>query len=120
MTLKPFVFSALALSLGTFGLVAPRAHGALQQGPPPAGMEQGPGAWDAPPAEFREMQRKGFHDGVEAARGDFDHHRWPGVEQHDVYRHPHVPRDMREDFREGFRRGYERAKLHLMSEPDHR
>lgn len=33
--------------------------------------------WDAPPAEFREAQRQGFHDGIEGARKDFENHRPP-------------------------------------------
>jgi len=75
------------------------------------GQDQGP--WDAPPQEFRDAQRQGFHDGIEAARKDFDHHRESDVEHHDTYRHPHVDRSMREDYRDGFRRGYDRAMHHL-------
>lgn len=69
--------------------------------------------WNAPPAEFREAQRRGFHDGIEGARRDFDNHRPPNVENRDEFRHPHVSRDLREDYRDGFRRGYERAMSHL-------
>jgi len=76
----------------------------------------GPG-WDAPPPEFREIQRKGFHDGIEGARKDFDNHRRPNVNNRDEYRHPHVDPAMREDYREGFRRGYDTAMRHLMNEP---
>ena len=65
--------------------------------------------WDAAPDEFRDIQRQGFHDGVEGARKDFDNHRRPDVDNRDEYRHPNVPRDAREQYREGFRRGYELA-----------
>ena len=27
--------------------------------------------WDAPPREFNEVQRRGFHDGIEGARRDY-------------------------------------------------
>lgn len=70
--------------------------------------------WDNPPQEFREAQRKGYHDGVEGARKDFDNHRRPEVSNRDEYRHPNVPRSEREDYREGFRRGYEVAMNHMM------
>lgn len=71
--------------------------------------------WDAPPAEFREAQRQGFHDGIEGARKDFQNHRPPNVENREEYRHPHVSRDLREDYRDGFRAGYDRAMSHLNS-----
>lgn len=69
--------------------------------------------WDAPPHEFSEIQRKGFHDGVEGARKDFDRHRAPNVQDRDEYRHPHVDQSARDDYREGFRRGYDAAMNHL-------
>ena len=106
--------AAIALSLGMFGLNTTKALAAGQEpGPPPPGYQQGPGGWDQPPGEFREFQRKGFHDGVEGARQDFKHHRTPDPANRDEFHHPHVPRDMREDYRDGFRRGYEAAMSHL-------
>jgi len=81
----------------------------------PSSAAQADHDWDAPPAEFREAQRKGFHDGIEGARKDFDNHRPPNVENREEYRHPHVAHDLREDYREGFRAGYERAMTHLNS-----
>jgi hypothetical protein len=88
------------------------------QGPPPGDRyAQGPGGWDAPPQEFREIQRQGFHDGIEGARHDFDNHRRPDVNNRDEYRHPHVPPSARRDYREGFRRGYDVAMSHLMGGP---
>lgn len=76
------------------------------------------GGWDQPPAEFRDVQRQGFHDGIDAARHDFDHHRSPDVDRHDEYRHPHVDRSARDDYRDGFRRGYDAAMHHLRDHPD--
>ena len=102
--------------IGTSGLVMAEISGTAigtPQGPPPPGYGQSQGGWDAPPAEFREFQRKGFHDGVEGARKDFDNHRPPNVDNREEYRHPDVPHDMRHDYRDGFRRGYDSAMHHL-------
>jgi hypothetical protein len=103
--------SLLALSIPVTGLmVTPKAHAAvIQEGP---GMVEQQG-WDAPPHEFSEIQRRGFHDGVEGARKDFDKHRAPNVEDRDEYRHPHVDHSARDDYREGFRHGYDAAMNHL-------
>jgi hypothetical protein len=87
--------------------------------PPQAGYAPAEGGWDAPPQEFREIQRQGFHDGIEGARKDFDHHRPSNVEDRSEYRHPHVSPSARQDYRAGFRRGYEVAMNHLTA-PDHR
>jgi hypothetical protein len=70
--------------------------------------------WNLPPQEFRDIQRQGYHDGIEGARKDYDNHRRPDVNNRDEYRHPHVPEIARADYREGFRRGYETAMDHLM------
>ena len=75
--------------------------------------------WDQAPAEFRDAQRRGFRDGVEAARHDLDHRRRADADDHDSYRHPPVSHDQREDYREGFRRGYERAMEHINGQHDH-
>jgi hypothetical protein len=70
--------------------------------------------WNTPPQEFRDIQRQGYHDGIEGARRDYDNHRRPDVNNRDEFRHPHVPDSARADYREGFRRGYETAMDHLM------
>jgi hypothetical protein len=106
--------SLLALSLETSGVVLARASSA-PQGPPPPAAEQG--GWDAPPPEFREVQRQGFRDGIEGARKDFDNHRPANVRNRDEYRHPHVDPSVRHDYREGFRRGYDVAWQHLTGHP---
>lgn len=74
------------------------------------------GGWDQPPSEFRDVQRQGFHDGIEGARKDFDNHRRPDVNNRDEYRHPPVPRNARGDYRDGFRRGYQMAVSHMMGD----
>ncbi len=111
---------ALVFFLGTIGLGLASASGAPQdphQGPPPAGYGQDRGGWDAPPPEFQDIQRRGFHDGIEGARKDMDNHRRPDVNNRDEYRHPSVRRGERNAYREGFRRGYDQAMSHLMGRP---
>lgn len=74
------------------------------QGPPPGYHDRGD--WDAVPPEFREIERRGFHDGIEGARHDFDNHRRPDPNNRDEFRHPHVDGADRRAYREAFRRGY--------------
>ena len=108
MKLNRLALPVLAFALGTSGLVM------AQPQEQPRGYDQGPGGWDAPPQEFRDIQRQGFHDGIEGARKDFDNHRRPDVNNRDEYRHPHVPPSARQDYRDGFRRGYQVAMDHLL------
>jgi hypothetical protein len=72
-------------------------------------------SWDTPPKEFRDIQRQGYHDGIEGARKDYDNHRRPDVNNRDEYRHPKVPDSAKADYREGFRQGYDAAVDHLMA-----
>lgn len=85
-----------------------------QQGPPPPPQGYSQGGWDQAPPEFREAQQRGFRDGVQGARKDFDNHRPPNVNNRDEYRNPKfiAPPDRR-DYRMGFRRGYEVAVQHI-------
>jgi hypothetical protein len=118
MNHKWLAISALTLSMGaTSGWISSRAY-AAPAGSPSAGFYQD-GHWDEPPAEFKEAQRQGFHDGIEGARKDFGNHRAPSVENREEYRHPHIESSLREDYREGFRRGYDKAMHHLMGEDHH-
>lgn len=78
---------------------------------PPHGTTAYP--WIQPPPEFKEMQRQGFHAGVEAAVKDYDHHRFPDYSRRKEYKHPHVKEAFRADYRQGFRRGYHDAMHHL-------
>ena len=84
--------------------------------PPPPPVR----AWDAPPDEFREIQRRGFQDGLVGARRDYDNQRLPDPNNRDEYRHPSVPYDQVERYREGFRKGYEVAMRHLMGDSGRR
>jgi hypothetical protein len=117
MTMKWIALPTMAMAVCLLGSSPSRAYSATSQEP---GYEHhDEGGWDQPPAEFRDVKRQGFHDGIEAARKDFDHHRRPDVDRRDEYRHPHVDPAMREDYREGFRRGYETAMHHMMDHDDH-
>lgn len=69
--------------------------------------------WHAPPPELDEVMRRGFHDGIEGARKDYENHRRPDVNNRDEFRHPPVPHRDREAYRRGFERGYQRGVEHL-------
>ncbi len=103
MKLKWIVLSLFAFSLAC---LAPSKATAAAAAPVAGVQDDHNHDWDAPPAEFREAQRQGFHDGIEGARKDFENHRPPNVENREDYRHPHVAHFLREDYRDGFRAGY--------------
>src|SRR5665213_206789 len=113
MTLNRLVVPALSLFLGATGFCMAQASGQSQETPRLTAYAQDRGNWDAPPQELQEIQRKGFQDGIEGARKDFDNHRQPDVNNRDEYRDPRLPREQREAYRDGFRRGYERGVSHL-------
>ena len=115
MKVNRLAVPALALFLGASGLVATRAYA----GPADPAVSQDRGGWDVPPGELNEIQRRGFHDGIEGARKDYDNHRRPDVENRDEYRHPHLPPEEREAYREGFRRGYRVGVRHLWGDRYH-
>jgi len=109
------------LTLAAVMMMAPFATQAVaQQGPPPPppgyGSGYGPAyGWDAPPRDFQEIQRQGFHDGIYGARKDFENHRRPTPNNRDEYRRPPVsPRD-RYAYRMGFERGYRVGWDHIMN-----
>lgn len=89
------LMAALAVPAGAAGVPAAPAYGYAMQGP-----------WDAPPPELDEVTRRGFHDGIEGARKDYENHRRPDVNNRDEFRHPPVHERDREAYRHGFERGY--------------
>ena len=100
-------------------LSAPRVVAAVS-GPQPSGFAQDRD-WERPPDAFNDIQRRGFHDGIEGARKDFGNHRRPNVDDRDEYRRPDgIPREMWEVYREAFRHGYDVGMSHLMGGPDWR
>ena len=100
-------------------LSAPRTSAATFA-PQPSGFGQDRDDWQRPPDEWNDVQRRGFHDGVEGARKDFDNHRRPDVDNRDEYRRPNVPPEMWGAYREGFRRGYDVGMSHLSGAADWR
>ena len=116
-----FCFLLLGTTGGSFA-----AAQYQQQGPPPPPPGQGygqngqgsygqggQGGWDAPPQEYSEFQRRGFHDGIQAAHQDFQSQGRPNPMQHIEFRHPPVPPPARSDYREAFRKGYFMAMHHM-------
>lgn len=104
------------LAITTFALfLAPLAFGPTSASAEP--MPQQPnwqrGGWDTPPPQYSEVERLGFHDGIEGARRDFGNHRQPSPNNRDEYRSPHVAWQLRDAYRAAFRRGYEVAASRL-------
>lgn len=105
--------------LGSTGAGAAMQNG----GPPPQGYgqgngygpAQGPGGWDAPPGAYSDVQRQGFHDGIDAARRDFHDGRPPNFAQHQEFRQPHLPPPARHDYRNSYRQGYQLAMQHIQN-----
>jgi hypothetical protein len=113
MILKQLAASTLAV-LMLSSTAALHAQYGPPPGPPPPGYGQG-GGWDAPPNDIQsDAMRRGFHDGLEGARKDFDNHRRPNVNNRDEYRHPSIGGRLRHDYRAGFRRGYDAGVRHMM------
>ncbi len=105
--------TVLALALLAASSLA-RAQQYYQGPPPPPQGGYAQGGWDAPPPEFAAAQQRGFRDGIEGARRDFQNHRPPNVNNRDEFRNPRfiAPPDRR-DYRLGFRRGYDTAVRHM-------
>jgi hypothetical protein len=119
MTKTWIAVSALALSLGaTSGGLIAKAYAAPAASPATSYVGSQEGRWDEPPSEYRDAQRQGFHDGVEAARSDFETRSHKDADDHDRYRHPSVEREFVDDYRHGFKEGYSRA-MHRMKEERH-
>lgn len=114
MHLRKIVIPALVLSMGAFGPTLAKVSASPIGSPAAAYGQEG---WELPPQELNDLQRQGFHDGVEGARKDFGNHRPPSPENRDEFRHPHLPPEQRQAYREGFRRGYNVAMSHLAGGP---
>jgi hypothetical protein len=109
MKFTRFAFAALALALATPALL-------IGQYDHPSDHDRG--GWDAPPPEFREIQRQGFHDGLAAGRYDFENHIEPKPEWRREFRDPPVPPPARDEYRDGFRHGYNAAFSHFHDDHD--
>ncbi len=98
-------FSMFAAAVLTAGLLIPPATLIAQGPPPPPPYGYGQGGWDAPPSEFtRDVQRRGFSDGINGARHDAENRRIPNVMNRDEYRNYRGPE--RRVYRQAFERGY--------------
>jgi len=97
--------TVLATAFATSVAVAPLYAATSASGAAMAGYAQDR-RWEEPPGEFHEIERRGFHDGLEGARRDAGNHRRPDVNNRDEYRHPHVRYRDREAYLRGFERGY--------------
>jgi len=95
-------------------LLSPPRMRAVTSGAVPQGYYGQDRDWDRPPDAWDDIRRRGFHDGLDGARKDFENHRQPDVDNRDEYRHPEVPREMWRAYREGFRRGYDVGMSHQM------
>jgi len=69
--------------------------------------------WDEAPHDFREAQRQGFRDGLNAAQADYDMHHRPDVSLRGELRRPPVAPSQADEYREGFRRGYDVGLRHI-------
>jgi len=106
--------SLLALCVAaTGGLTAKASTATAQPSPAAVPYQDQDHDWDRPPDSYQDAQRRGFHEGIEAARRDFADHRRADADDHDVYKHPPVEGHDRGAFREGFKEGYHRAMDHL-------
>jgi hypothetical protein len=101
-------------------LTVPRIN-ALSSGSQPAAFGQDRDDWRQAPGRWNEIQRRGFHDGIEGAQKDFGNHRRPDVDNREEYVRPeNIPRRMWGAYREGFRRGYDVGMSHLIGANDWR
>src|SRR3954470_8751926 len=108
--------SAYRFGAAAFALVLLAGYSGTQKvmaAPAPEPGAYGQERWEMAPGEFNEIQRRGFHDGVEGARRDYGNHRRPDVNNREEYRDPNLPHDARRVYREAFRRGYDEAASHL-------
>ena len=114
--MKVFLGISMAVALASTCLAAGAASPTSSAAGSPAVIAASyvqEGGWDAPPREMDEITRRGFHDGVEGARKDYENHRRPDVNNRDEYRDPHLRGPERRAYRRGFERGYQAGVDHL-------
>jgi ribosome modulation factor len=109
------IFYRLATSSALLLVLSSPAAVHAQYAPqgPPAGYGERGNNWNGP-SEFNDAQRRGYQDGMEGARKDYENHRKPDVNNRDEYRHPNVSKNLRHDYRDGFQRGYDDGVRHMM------
>lgn len=78
-----------------------------------------PGQWAWGMRGLRsDAQRRGYNEGIEEARKDFQFRRRQDPDDHEEYRRPPVPPGLIPEYREGFMRGYTVAMSQLNGDPD--
>ncbi len=114
MKMKWFSIAALTVSLAApASMITVKAHAAAPAAQAGYYQER---PWDQPPEDYRDVQRQGFHDGIEAARNDWDRHSHKDADDHERFRHPPVDRQFASDYRESFKHGYSEAMHHMKNE----
>jgi hypothetical protein len=113
MTSYRIVIPAFALALMVSYPGTQKSFAAAAPEPAAFGQDR----WEMPPGEFNDIQRRGFHDGIEGARKDYGNRRNPDVNNREEYRNCDLPRDIRHVYKEAFRQGYEMAASHLWNGP---
>jgi hypothetical protein len=83
-----------------------------QNGPPQQYGDRDPQRWDVPPTQFSELDRRAFHDGIDAARADWTANRPLDARRSMNYRRPPTQRNFRDEYRNSFTRGYQMAMQH--------
>jgi hypothetical protein len=117
MKMKWLSIAALTVSLAApASTITAKALAAELPPPAPAYPAYQERPWDQPPDEYRDVQRQGFHDGIESARRDWERHSSKDADDHDLYRHPPVDRQFTHDYRDAFKHGYSEAKHHMQNE----
>lgn len=110
----------LAAGLLTVGMVGTAKMAFGQYAQPQQGYDQGRRDWDDGPRNYeQDFQQRGFRDGFDGARKDYENHRRPNVRNRDEFRDPDfIPRPYRHEYQEGFERGYWTGVRRLIGERD--
>lgn len=117
MNIKWISVPALALCIGLPGAAKAVAHAQPLHSAQYQDRDRDQDRWGEPPNDYRDAQRQGFHEGMEAARRDMQNGHRRDADDHQMYKHPPVDGDeARRDFREGFKEGYRRAVEHMRND----
>jgi hypothetical protein len=95
----------------------PQQQQGNQQGYPQQGYQGN--RWDAPPPDFNDINRRAFHDGMDAAHNDWQSRRPLDARRSMMFRRPPTDRMYRDQYRSSFMRGYQVAVEHRDRWMDH-
>jgi hypothetical protein len=119
---KIFSFATPLLALAFMAAATVPLHGQQYGGPPPPPPQQGyqdGQRWDAPPPDFDDVNRRAFHDGMDAAHNDWQSRRPLDAHRSMMFRRPPTDRMHRDQYRDSFARGYQVAVEHRDRWADH-